>query len=156
GRRAREPRPPMDRYAISRRAGDGSVAPAITDGGLRVLMDECRRPCAAILEPAARLRQHPSDQRAGRVVDRGLRSDPRGRAHCRLVGMTTAAQREAVASRLLACGAAAGPLFTLAWLVEGATRAGYDPLRHPVSSLAIGEVGWTQRASFVLTGLLTI
>jgi Protein of unknown function (DUF998) len=70
--------------------------------------------------------------------------------------MTTAAQRDAVASRLLACGAAAGPLFTLAWLEGGATRAGYNPLRHPVSSLAIGELGWTQRATFVLTGLLTI
>jgi hypothetical protein len=61
-----------------------------------------------------------------------------------------------VANRLLACGAAAGSLFTLSWLVEGATRAGYDLLRHPVSSLALGERGWTQRATFLVTGLLTI
>jgi hypothetical membrane protein len=50
----------------------------------------------------------------------------------------------------------AGPLFTLAWAVEGATRAGYDPLRHPVSSLAIGPTGWAQVVSFVVSGLLTL
>ncbi len=57
---------------------------------------------------------------------------------------------------LLACGAIAGPLFTLAWLVEGATRAGYRPLRHPVSSLELGDFGWTQRANFIVAGLLTL
>ena len=30
-----------------------------------------------------------------------------------------------------------GPLFTVAWVVEGATRDGYNPLRHPISSLAL-------------------
>lgn len=57
---------------------------------------------------------------------------------------------------LLACGAVAGPLFTVAWIVEGATRADYDPLRHPISSLSIGELGWTQITTFVVTGLLTL
>ncbi len=57
---------------------------------------------------------------------------------------------------LLACGAIAGPLFVLVFLVEGATRAGYDPLRHPVSSLALGDHGWTQIANFVVAGLLTL
>jgi hypothetical protein len=57
---------------------------------------------------------------------------------------------------LLICGAIAGPLFTVAWLVEGATRADYSPLRHPVSSLALGEFGWTQVANFIVTGLLTL
>lgn len=57
---------------------------------------------------------------------------------------------------LLICGAAAGPLFTVAWLLEGAGRAGYDPLRHPISSLSIGEFGWTQVANFILTGALTL
>lgn len=57
---------------------------------------------------------------------------------------------------LLACGLAAGPLFTIAYLLEGAARAGYRPLRHPVSSLALGPAGWTQRANFVITGLLTL
>lgn len=57
---------------------------------------------------------------------------------------------------LLLCGALAGPLFTVAWMLEGATRVGYDPLRHPISSLAIGELGWTQTATFLITGLLTL
>ncbi|MFD1544114.1 DUF998 domain-containing protein [Nonomuraea guangzhouensis] len=49
-----------------------------------------------------------------------------------------------------------GPLFVIAFLIEGATRAGYDPLRHPVSSLALGPYGWTQIANFVVTGLLML
>ena len=57
---------------------------------------------------------------------------------------------------LLICGAIAGPLFTLAWLVEGATRADYDPMRYPISSLSIGESGWMQVATFILTGLLIL
>jgi len=56
----------------------------------------------------------------------------------------------------LICGAIAGPLFTVAWLIEGATRASYSPLRHPISSLALGELGWTQAASFIITGILTM
>ncbi|MFI6602162.1 DUF998 domain-containing protein [Nonomuraea sp. NPDC050536] len=50
----------------------------------------------------------------------------------------------------------AGPLFVVAFLVEGATRAHYNPLRHPVSSLALGEYGWTQTVNFILAGLLTV
>jgi hypothetical membrane protein len=57
---------------------------------------------------------------------------------------------------LLACGVLAGPVFTLAWLAAGATRPNYDPLRHPISSLAIGAEGWTQTASFIVNGLLTL
>src|SRR5829696_4982420 len=57
---------------------------------------------------------------------------------------------------LLACGAIAGPLFVVGFLFEGATRANYDPLRHPVSSLALGDYGWVQSANFVVTGLLTL
>jgi hypothetical protein len=58
--------------------------------------------------------------------------------------------------QLLVCGAVAGPLFTVAWTVEGATRANYDPLQHPISSLSIGESGWTQAANFIVTSLLTL
>jgi Protein of unknown function (DUF998) len=67
------------------------------------------------------------------------------------------AARRAVTTRaLLACGAIAGPLFTAAWAVEGATRAHYNPLRHPVSSLELGDLGWTQVANFTVTGVLTL
>ena len=60
------------------------------------------------------------------------------------------------AAGLLACGAIAGPLFTVVWVVEGATRADYSPLRHPVSSLELGDFGWIQVANFIVAGLLTL
>lgn len=56
---------------------------------------------------------------------------------------------------LLLSGALAGPLFTVAWFVEGFLYANYDPLRHAVSSLSVGEFGWMQDMNFILTGILT-
>ena len=53
-------------------------------------------------------------------------------------------------------GAAAGPLFVTAFLAEGATRAGYDPLRAPVSALALGPGGWKQRVNFAVAGTLLL
>src|SRR5262249_16639930 len=55
---------------------------------------------------------------------------------------------------LLRCGLAAGPVFVTAFLDEGAARDGYRPLRHPVSSLALGPGGWVQAANFSVTGIL--
>ena len=55
---------------------------------------------------------------------------------------------------LLRCGVAAGPVFVAAFLLEGATRDGYRPLRHPVSSLSLGSRGWTQAGNFAVTGAL--
>jgi hypothetical protein len=57
---------------------------------------------------------------------------------------------------LIRCGIVAGPLFVAAFLVEGATRSGYSPLRHPVSSLALGESGWTQVLNFLVAGALYV
>ncbi len=57
---------------------------------------------------------------------------------------------------LLICGALAGPVFSIVWFVTGLNRANYDPMRHPVSALSIGEFGWTQVANFIVTGLLTL
>lgn len=51
---------------------------------------------------------------------------------------------------------AAGPLFTVTYLLGGASREDYKPLRHPVSSLALGRSGWTQAVSFLFTGLLSL
>ncbi len=42
------------------------------------------------------------------------------------------------------------------FLVEGATHTRYDPLRQPVSSLALGDWGWIQSANFIVAGLLTL
>lgn len=57
---------------------------------------------------------------------------------------------------LLFCGAIAGPFFTILWFVQGLTRADYEPMRYPISSLSIGEFGWIQVANFVVTGLLIL
>lgn len=57
---------------------------------------------------------------------------------------------------LLACGVAAGPLFTVVALLQMAARAGFDPVRHPISLLSIGELGWVQITNFVLAGLLFV
>lgn len=56
----------------------------------------------------------------------------------------------------LLCGAVAGPFFTIVWFVQGLTRADYDPMRHAISSLSIGEFGWIQIANFIITGLLIL
>ncbi|GIH92317.1 DUF998 domain-containing protein [Planobispora siamensis] len=49
----------------------------------------------------------------------------------------------------------AGPvLFVLVWLVEGALRPGYDPMRHWVSELALSGRGWIQITAFLLSGAL--
>lgn len=53
----------------------------------------------------------------------------------------------------LACGAIGCVLFILVFLVEGFLREGYDPLRHPISSLSIGERGWIQVTNFIVTGI---
>ncbi|MEU6857548.1 DUF998 domain-containing protein [Glycomyces sp. NPDC046736] len=58
--------------------------------------------------------------------------------------------------RLLLLGAAAGPVFLVASTVQSLVRAGYDPVRHPISSLAIGGPGWVQVVNFIVTGLLIV
>jgi hypothetical protein len=55
---------------------------------------------------------------------------------------------------LLRCGQAAGPVFVAAFLLEGARRDDYRPLRHPVSSLALGPRGWIQAGNFAMAGTL--
>jgi hypothetical protein len=62
--------------------------------------------------------------------------------------------RQAWTSGLLRCGVAAGPVFVAVFLLEGAVRDGYRPLRHPVSSLALGPRGWIQTANFAVAGTL--
>ena len=53
---------------------------------------------------------------------------------------------------LLRAGAAAGPAFLTTALVAGAMRRDYKPLRHPVSSLALGPGGRVQVTNFLVTG----
>ncbi|MFD0358247.1 DUF998 domain-containing protein [Streptomyces sp. NPDC127110] len=60
------------------------------------------------------------------------------------------------ARRALAGGVVAGPLFLAAGLVQGFARDGFDFTRNAISQLALGEAGWIQTASFVLTGALLL
>ena len=57
---------------------------------------------------------------------------------------------------LLFCGLIAGPLFMITLLIEDFTKANFNPLRHPGSSLALGPFGWVQDVNFIVTGLLTL
>jgi hypothetical protein len=66
----------------------------------------------------------------------------------------SAVRSDAVTRWLLRCGLVAGPVFVATFLVDGATRPGYHPLRHPVSSLSLGTRGATQVTNFAVTGAL--
>jgi hypothetical protein len=57
---------------------------------------------------------------------------------------------------LLWCGVVGPPLFVAVFLVEGATRRGYDPVRLPISLLSLGPTGWTQTLNFIIDGALVI
>jgi hypothetical protein len=73
------------------------------------------------------------------------------------IEMSVNSQTNSLRTRaLLTCGAVAGPVFTLAWVVESITRPNYNLLRHPVSSLALGDFGWTQVGNFLIAGLLML
>ncbi|MFJ8581326.1 DUF998 domain-containing protein [Micromonospora sp. NPDC093277] len=61
-----------------------------------------------------------------------------------------------VTRRLLGCGAIGAPLFVIVFLVEGAVRQDYRPLRDQVSGLAIGQRGWVQIANFIICGVLML
>ncbi|WP_075765836.1 DUF998 domain-containing protein [Actinoalloteichus fjordicus] len=55
---------------------------------------------------------------------------------------------------LLLCGVIGSSLFVVTFLIDGLTRPGYHPVRHPVSALALGSRGWVQAANFIVCGLL--
>lgn len=62
---------------------------------------------------------------------------------------TTPATRTRLA--LLATGLVGWSVVSVA---QAATREGFDILRHPLSQLSTGDLGWVQIANFVLAGLL--
>jgi hypothetical protein len=45
-------------------------------------------------------------------------------------------------------------LFVGSFLIQGATREGYDPARNYVSSLSLGDGGWVMIVTFLVTGIL--
>ncbi|HVB09864.1 MAG TPA: DUF998 domain-containing protein [Bacillota bacterium] len=55
---------------------------------------------------------------------------------------------------LLAAGSIGGTIFTATYLIEGATRPGYDAWRQAISALSLGPGGWVQQCSFIVLGVL--
>ncbi|MEU8240376.1 DUF998 domain-containing protein [Actinoplanes missouriensis] len=64
---------------------------------------------------------------------------------------TVVPSRAAIASL-----AVAGPLWAAVSLAQVATRDGFDLMRHPLSLLSTGALGWIQIANFVLAGALLL
>lgn len=67
---------------------------------------------------------------------------------------TTTTTASTTTRLLLTGGAAAGPLFVAVGLAQAFTRGGFDPVRHPLSLLSLGDLGWIQIVNFVAAGLL--
>ncbi|QVQ50206.1 DUF998 domain-containing protein [Spiractinospora alimapuensis] len=59
-------------------------------------------------------------------------------------------------SVLLAGAAMAGPLWACVSLAQAGTREGFTLLRHPLSALSTGEMGWLQITNFVVAGVLIV
>ena len=57
---------------------------------------------------------------------------------------------------LLVCGMIAGPFYIVVGLIQALTRPGFDILRHDLSLLANGNLGWIQITNLVMSGLLVI
>jgi hypothetical protein len=55
---------------------------------------------------------------------------------------------------LLRAGTVAGPIFLAVAIGQAVTRDGFDPSRHPVSLLSLGDLGWLQITNFTVTGML--
>lgn len=69
--------------------------------------------------------------------------------------MTTTRPTSTDTTRILtAAGTVAGPLFVGSVVVQAATRDGFDPVRHPLSLLSLGPLGWVQTTTFVVCGIL--
>ncbi len=54
---------------------------------------------------------------------------------------------------LLTCGVAGTTLFPIIYVIEGATRPGYDAWRQAISALSLGPGGWIQQLDFALCGV---
>ena len=57
---------------------------------------------------------------------------------------------------LLTFAVIAGPLWVAVVILQMIIRPGFDPSRHAVSLLSLGDLGWIQIASFILSGALVV
>jgi hypothetical protein len=67
---------------------------------------------------------------------------------------TTTGATDRTTRTLLVGGAAAGPLFLVVVLLQVLWRDGFEPARHPLSLLSLGDTGWVQITNFVVAGAL--
>jgi hypothetical protein len=58
--------------------------------------------------------------------------------------------------RAILCGTVGSVLFTTTYLIEGATRPGYNAWQQAVSALSLGPGGWVQQVNFILFGVITL
>ncbi len=61
-----------------------------------------------------------------------------------------------VTKSLLGYGIIAGPYYVAAWLIQAATRSGFNLTRDAASLLSNGDLGWIQVTNFLLTGVMVI
>ncbi|MEU6586586.1 DUF998 domain-containing protein [Nocardia sp. NPDC046763] len=54
------------------------------------------------------------------------------------------------------CGIAAVTVFAAVALAQAASRPGFDIMRHPVSLLSAGALGWIQQLNFAVSGALML
>jgi hypothetical protein len=66
----------------------------------------------------------------------------------------TAVARPSRTTALLTAGVLAGPIFVVTVLAQQLTRDGFDPRKHPLSLLSLGDLGWIQITNFVACGVL--
>lgn len=59
-------------------------------------------------------------------------------------------------SRLLVCGIMLAPLFYATVVIQILTRRGFDITQHPLSLLALGDMGWIQVANFLVAAMLAL
>lgn len=57
---------------------------------------------------------------------------------------------------MVSCGGIGALLFTAIYVIEGATRPGYDAWQQPISALSPGPGGWAQQVNFVVYGALLV
>ncbi|HLJ80934.1 MAG TPA: DUF998 domain-containing protein [Ktedonobacterales bacterium] len=57
---------------------------------------------------------------------------------------------------LVSCGGVGALLFTVAYVIEGFSRPGYNWLQQPISALSLGPGGWVQQVNFVVFGILLV
>lgn len=62
----------------------------------------------------------------------------------------------ALTNVLLICGMIAGPFYIIVGLIQALTRPGFDLLRHDLSLLANGPLGWIQIMNLMLSGALVL